>query len=230
MSSRPLKLLSSMAPGDVLAELASYYQRVSAQPVRCESAGGVDVTQRVQAGEAPDLVVLASAAIDQLQAGGHMLAGSRLDLLKSGIAVAVRAGNPLPDLSTEEATRQAVLTAKSISFSTGPSGVYLERLFARWGILEALRDRIVIPAPGVPVGSLVANGSVELGFQQLSELKHLAGIAVVGPLPPAIQSITIFAGAIGARCDLPDAARALLDFLASPITSGVKQQHGMEAA
>ena len=230
MSFRPLKLLSSMAPRDVLADLAARYQLGSAQAVVCESAGGVDAAKRVRAGEALDLVVLASDAIDQLLAGGHVLAGSRTDLLKSGIAVAVKAGDSMPDLSTEESTRRAVVAAHSISYSTGPSGVYLEKMFARWGILESIRDRIVVPPPGVPVGSLVAEGRVELGFQQLSELKSLAGIVVVGPLPKTIQSITLFSGAIAARCDMPDVARAVLQFLASSETSSVKQRHGMDAA
>jgi molybdate transport system substrate-binding protein len=117
-----------------------------------------------------------------------------------------------------------------LSYSTGPSGVYLETMFARWGILEAIRGRIVVPPPGVPVGTLVANGVAEVGFQQLSELQNLAGVEVVGPLPPAIQSITIFSGGISANCNNPNAARALLDYMASPMAASVKQRHGMEAA
>ncbi len=219
-----------MAPRELLAELASRYQRASAQAVATEAAGGVDVAKRVQAGEAVDVVVLASDAIDRLMAGSRLIAGSRVDLFRSPIAAAVKAGNVAPDLSTEETTRDAVLAAKSLSFSSGPSGVYLEKMFERWGILDTIRSRIVVPPPGVPVGSLVADGSVELGFQQLSELANLAGIAVVGPLPPGIQSITTFSGAIAARCDMPEAARALLAFMASPDASAVKQRHGMDAA
>jgi molybdate transport system substrate-binding protein len=102
-------------------------------------------------------------------------------------------------------------------------------MFERWGILETILPRIVVPPPGVPVGSLVASGAAERGFQQLSELANLAGIEVVGPLPPAIQTITVFSGGICARCDRPDAARALLAYMASP-SWDVKQRHGMEAA
>ena len=230
MPSSPLKLISSMATREVLTELCALHQRATGQPVTAEAAGGVDVAKRVQAGELLDVVVLASNAIDTLIAGGTVLTGSRVDLARSGIAIAVRTGAAKPGVATEEAVKQAVIAAGTLSYSTGPSGVYLEKMFERWGILNDIRSRIVVPPPGVPVGSLVANGSVELGFQQLSELASLAGIEVLGPLPPAIQSITVFSGGIPATCRDVDAARALLAFMASPATSPVKQQFGMEAA
>lgn len=228
MAKSPLKLISSMAARDLLRELIALYSESSAQPVTAEAAGGVDVARRVQAGEAVDVVVLANTAIDKLIAEGRLMAGSRVDLVKSGVAIAVRAGAARPDVSTEEAVRAAVLSARSLSYSTGPSGVYLEKLFARWGVLERIRDRIVVPPPGVPVGSLVASGGAELGFQQLSELMNLAGIDVIGPLPPAIQTLTIFSGAIATSCASPSAARALLQFMASPAVAAVKLRHGME--
>jgi molybdate transport system substrate-binding protein len=230
MSPIPLKLISSMATREVLSELVARYERATAQPVISEAAGGVDVAKRVQGGEAADVVVLASNVIDKLITEKKLLAGSRVDLMKSGIAVAVRAGRPKPDIGAEGAVKTTVLAAKTLSFSTGPSGVYLEKMFERWGILDEIRNRIVVPPPGVPVGSLLASGAVELGFQQLSELLHLPGIDVIGVLPPAIQSITIFSGGIGANCPSPEAARALLDYMASPAVSMVKQDHGMEAA
>jgi molybdate transport system substrate-binding protein len=159
-----------------------------------------------------------------------VLAGSRVDLLRSGVAVAVRAGAPRPDVSSEESVKRAVLHARTISFSTGPSGVYLEQLFARWGILDEIRPRIVVPPPGTPVGSLVADGSVELGFQQLSELANLKGIDVLGPLPPEIQTVTVFSGGVSAGCGQPEAARAALKFMASPAAASVAEQHGMQSA
>jgi molybdate transport system substrate-binding protein len=230
MSMHPLKLISSMATREVLAELSGRYQRATGQQVSAEAAGGVDVAKRVQGGEALDVVVLASTAIDKLIAEGKVLAGSRVDIVRSGVAIAVRAGAQRPDIATEEAVRRAVLAAATLSYSTGPSGVYLEKMFARWGILEDIRRRIVVPPPGVPVGSLVASGAAELGFQQLSELLTLPGIEVVGPLPPAIQSITIFSGGIAAQCGNVEAARALLGYLASAEAAAVKTQYGMEAA
>lgn len=227
--SATLKLISSMATRDVLAELVDAYQRGGAQAVRTEAGGGVDVAKRVQSGEAVDVVVLASNAIDKLIAEGQLI-GKRVDLVKSGVAVAVRVGTVHPNINDEQSVRQAVLAAASLSYSTGPSGVYLEKMFERWGILEQIRPRIVVPPPGVPVGTLVASGKVALGFQQLSELKNLAGIEVVGPLPPAIQTITTFSGAVSVRSVDPAAARALLDYMAASETAAVKQRHGMDAA
>jgi molybdate transport system substrate-binding protein len=227
---QPLKLISSMATRELLAEMVSLYQRQSGQSIISEAAGGVDVAKRVQAGEAVDVVVLAGNAIDKLIADNKLLAGSRVDLVRSGIAVAVKQGSEAPDIQSEDAVKNAVQTARTLSYSTGPSGVYLEKMFERWGILEAIRPRIVVPPPGVPVASLVAGGSVELGFQQLSELMNVPGVRVVGPLPPAIQSMTIFSGGVAAGCGNPSAARALLDYMASPALSELKRRQGMEAA
>ena len=224
----PLKLISSMATREVLNELAARFESGTGQKVATEAAGGVDVAKRVQNGEAVDLVVLASNAVDKLIADGKLLAGSRVDLVQSGVSIAVRAGAPRPDVSSEDAVKRAVRSAKTLSYSTGPSGVYLEKMFARWGILEEIRPRIVVPPPGKPVGSLVADGSVELGFQQLSELINLVGIDVVGALPPEIQTITIFSGGVSANSAQADAARAVLKFMASPAAADAKKQFGME--
>ncbi len=230
MSQVVLQLLSSMAAREVLRELANQFERVYGVRVVTQAAGGVDVAKRVQAGEAVDVVVLANTAIDKLIADGKLLPGSRVDIVKSGVAMAVRSGAVAPDVSSEEAVRRAVLAASTRSYSTGPSGVYLEKMFARWGILEAIRSRIVVPPPGIPVGSLVAAGQVELGFQQLSELMNLPGIRVIGPLPAEIQTITVFSGGISAGSQLPDAARALLAHMASPTTGDVKSRFGMQSA
>ena len=219
-----------MATRDVLREMVSRYQADTARAVECEAAGGVDVAKRVQGGEAVDVVVLASNAIDKLIEQQKLIAGSRVDLVRSGIAIAVRANSPRPEVGTEGAVRNAVLAADTLSYSTGPSGVYLEKMFERWGILEAIRNRIVVPPPGVAVGSLVASGTAELGFQQLSELQNVPNIEVVGPLPPEIQSMTTFSGGISAFCADPAAARQLLEFMASPATAAAKLRHGMEAA
>jgi molybdate transport system substrate-binding protein len=144
--------------------------------------------------------------------------------------VAVRAGGDRPDIGSEEAVKRAVEAARTVSFSTGPSGVYLERLFERWGILEQLRARIVVPPPGVPVGRLVASGAAQLGFQQRSELSTVPGIEILGPLPPALQSITIFSGGVAAASGQAESARALLAFMASPAVAELKWRHGLEAA
>ncbi len=225
----PLKMVSSMATRELLAALAQQYQRESGIVVLAEAAGGVEVAKRISAGEAADVVVLASNAIDKLIAEERII-GSRVDLVRSGIAMAVRAGAAQPPIATGEDVKSAVQAAPSLSYSTGPSGVYLEKLFARWGILDEVRPRIVVPPPGVPVGSLVADGRVALGFQQLPELINLEGITVLGALPESIQSVTTFSGAVCAASTQRAAAAALLDFLAAPCVAGTKQAFGMEPA
>lgn len=227
----PLAVISSMATKKLLTELVEAYQRM--QPgaaITLESVGGVDAARRVAAGHAFDAVILGSDALDKLIASGHVLAGSRVDIVRSGVAVAVRAGSPRPDLGTEAALKAAVQAAPSLGYSTGPSGVALAKLLERWGIADEVAPKLVTPPPGVPVGSLVASGQVALGFQQLSELMHLPGIDVVGPLPDAIQIVTLFSGGVAATSTQPDAARALLEFLRAPHTAAIKRANGMDAA
>lgn len=219
-----------MATRLVLGELARDWQQHSGCTVNIESVGGVDAARRVAAGEPFDAVFLASDAIDKLIASGHVLADSKVDLVHSGVAVAVRAGAPKPDISTEEAVRRAVLAARSLSYSTGPSGVALSRLFERWGIADQIRDRIVTPPPGIPVGSLVARGEVELGFQQLSEMLNLEGITVLGPLPATIQITTTFSAGVCAGSAQDGAVREMLAYMASPAAAPAKRRQGMEPA
>lgn len=222
--------ISSMATRQVLADMTSAYERETGAKVAIESVGGVDAAKRVRAGERFDVVILASNVVDQLIAEGCALPGSRVDLVRSGVAIAVRAGMPRPDIGTEEAVREAVWRARSVSYSTGPSGDYLAQLFERWGIADEIASRIVKPAPGIPVGKLVAEGTVELGFQQLSELMFLPGIDVVGALPPAIQHLTTFSAGVCATTSQPDEARRLLAYLASAQTAELKRRNGMEPA
>jgi molybdate transport system substrate-binding protein len=224
----PLRILSSMATKELLAGLTARFDGLGAQKAQAESIGGVDVLKRVEAGEEVDVVVLAANAIDKLIDQRRLLAGSRVDLVRSGIAIAVKAGAPVPDVSSEEAVKQAVLAARTVGFSTGPSGVYIGQLFERWGITQQLGDRVVCASPGVPVGQLIAEGKVELGFQQLSELMHIGGITVLGPLPPAIQQLTTFSAGISATSAQPEAVKALLAFMSSPAVDDIKRANGME--
>ncbi|WP_118178389.1 substrate-binding domain-containing protein [Paraburkholderia phosphatilytica] len=222
--------ISSMATRHVLTELTGNFQAQSGQPVAIESVGGVDAARRVSHGEPFDFVALASDAIDKLAAAGHLDASTRVDVARSGVAIAIKAGTPRPDATSENGVRDAVLAARSIGYSTGPSGAHLTRLFERWGIAGTIAPRIVQAQPGVPVATLIARGEVELGFQQLSELVNMPGIDIVGPLPDGIQLLTVFSAALTHTSQHADAARAFLAFLASTDTAAVKLRHGMEPA
>lgn len=222
--------ISSMATRPLLAELAGAFRARSGVDVAFESVGGVDAAKRVQAGESFDLAVLDADALEKLAATGRVVAGSQTGLVRSGVAIAVRAGAPHPDVSSEEALKRAVLAARSIGHSTGPSGTALLRLFARWGLLDALRPRIVQAPPGVPVGKLVADGQVELGFQQHSEMMNVPGIDVLGPMPPGCGIVSTFSAGLCAASTQPEAVRDLIDFMHSPAADDAKRRHGMEPA
>ena len=224
----PLRGISSMATRQVLADLAIAWQAAGGQPVTIESVGGVDAAQRVQAGEALDVVLLASDAIDKLIASGHAMAQSKVDWDRSSTAVAVPTGASLPDIGSEAALQTAVLAAPSIGYSTGPSGTALLALFQRWGIAEQLQPRLVQARPGVPVGQLVAQGEAALGFQQLSELLHVPGITVLGTLPPAVAIDTVFSAAVLTSSTAQSAARDFLAFLASEQAAPAKLRQGMQ--
>ena len=231
--SSPLVLrgISSMATKAVLADLIPAYLAQTGVSVQIESVGGVDAAKRVQAGEAFDMVLLASDAIERLIASGHVQPSTRSDWVRSPVAVAVQAGAAKPDLSNEAAVKAAVLASTTVSYSSGPSGVFLEKLFARWGIADEVKARIVVPPPGTPVGALVANGQASLGFQQLSELIALPGIDLLGTLPADIAFITTFSSGI-ASAIANDAARvaavqSFLEFLASAGVEDVKRKQGM---
>jgi molybdate transport system substrate-binding protein len=227
----PLTLISSMATKALLADLVADF---SAQrpdiTVAVTSVGGVDAARRVVAGEAFDIVALASDAIEKLAASGHVVAGTRVDMVRSAVAVAVPAGAPHPDIGTEASLKAAVLAAPTLGYSTGPSGVQLAKLFERWGIAEAIAPRIVTPPPGTSVASLIAQGEVAMGFQQLSEMMGVAGIDVIGGLPEAVQIVTTFSAARSAVSARSAAVQAFLDFVASPDTAALKARHGMSPA
>jgi molybdate transport system substrate-binding protein len=218
-----LHVLSSMATRQILGELAAQFEQQSGEAVRVESVGGVDAAKRVRAEEAFDVVVLAANVVDALIGEGH-LTGGRVDVVTSAIGLGVRAGAARPDISSGDAVKRAVLAAGRIGYSTGPSGLYLRRLFDGWGIGEETKGKTVVAPPGVPVTALVARGDVDLGFQQLSELAG-DGVDVVGELPADIQSLTTFSGGVARTSAQSEAAARLLAFMAAPERADVKRRH-----
>lgn len=224
----PLSGISSMATRAVLADFAAAWQQQH-DAVRIESVGGVDAARRVAAGEPFDFVVLADDALRRLGKQGHVDLGTRVEVAKSGIGIAVRAGTQIPDLASSDAVQRAVLAARRIGYSTGPSGVHLEKLFERWGIAHRVAPRLVKARPGTPVASLVARGDADLGFQQISELVNVPGIEIAAPLPAQIQLVTTFAAACTVSTLRSAQAQAFLDFIAAPAGDACRQRHGMEA-
>ena len=222
--------LSSMATRLILGELARRYEAASGVRVEIKAMGGVDAARLVRDGAATDIVVLASGVMTQLEAEGHILLGSIRGFARSGMAIAVRAGAPKPDIGDEDAVKRAVGAAGKVCYSTGPSGDHLLRLYEKWGLAQTHADRLLKAPAGVPVGSLVAQGEADLGFQQLSELIHVPGLEVLGPLPPEIQAVTVFAAGVGVTSVQPEQTQALIDYLTSPETAGVKRDQGMEPA
>lgn len=219
-----------MATRQLLAELSAQYTAATGQAVALEAVGGVDAAKRVAAGEAFDVVLLASDAIDKLTAAGHLRAGSRVDIVRSPVAVAVKAGAAQPDISTPDALKAALRAARTIGYSTGPSGTHLVKLFERWGLAAELGAKTVQAKPGVPVGALVAQGEVEIGFQQLSELISLEGIAVLGLLPGDTAFITTFSAGLPPATPHASSVARLLAFCNSTDAVAVKRRHGMEPA
>lgn len=219
-----------MATRGLMDDLARQYHQHTGVSLSFLATGGVDAARRVLEGEPFDIVVLASDAIDQLVRAGKAAPASRVDLVRSGVGVAVGAGAEPPDVSTGDALRDAVLAAPSIGYSTGPSGVALVRLFERWGIADRIRDRLVQAPPGVAVGSLIERGDVALGFQQMSELIGIGGIRLLGPLPDEVQIQTVFSAIPMLGSEHLEAVGPLLDFMTSSDSIEAKRRHGMEPA
>ena len=228
MASAPIKIMTSLATKDFLAEFVGAYATATGAALAYENDGGVNIAKRVREGEVLDVVCLASNVIEALISEGKLMAGSKVDVVTSSAVVAVPLGAPQPDISTEAAFKNAILNAKSLCYSTGPSGVYLDKLFAQWGITETIKGKLLLAPPGVPVGSLLAAGKAELGVQQLSELIHLAGIKVLGPLPPPVGLLTTFSTGISPACQNPDAARKVLAYMKSDAVAALKRKNGLE--
>jgi len=183
----------------------------------------------ISKGASGDLAILSDEAIDDLTQQGRIVAGSRIDLARSAIGIAVRQGAPKPDLGSAAALKQALLSARTISFSkTGISGVYFPTVLERLGIAAQVASKTLIPTPGVLVGDLVAKGDAELGVQQISELLPVPGIEIVGPLPGELQKLTVFSAGLFVGAAEPEVAKALVAMLTSPAARPVYQRKGLE--
>ncbi len=183
---------------------------------------------RLERGEPADVLIMVGYALDDLVKKGKVIADSSVDLVKSPIGVAVKSGTPKPDISTADALKRALLAAKTIAYSDSASGVYVStEMFDKLGIAEEMKDK-ARKIPATPVGEIVARGDAEIGFQQMSELKPVEGIDIIGPLPDELQKITVFSAGIASVSKEPDAGKALIKFLASPAARAELVKSGMD--
>jgi molybdate transport system substrate-binding protein len=223
-----IKVLSTQATEEAYRELVPQFEQTSGHKVTTVFTGTLDANKRLAAGESYDLLIMSGPSIDEHIKGGKVAAGSRVDLAKSGVGVGVKAGAPKPDISTTEAVKKTLLAAKSIGYSTGPSGNYVIGLFQRMGIADEIKGKLKQTPTGVFVGSIIANGEAEIGFQQVSELSHFAGVDYVGPLPADIQQLTVFSSGISVGTKEADAATALVKFITAPAAAAAFKKRGME--
>ena len=225
-----IKVLCSNSTHAVMDELVPEFERASGHKVAVSYDPAKIMLQRIQRGETADLAILGAPAIDDLTKQGKIAAGSRRDLARCGIGVAVLAGAPKPDIGSVEAFKRALLNAKSVAHTeSGVSGMHFAGLIERLGIAEQMKARARMQ-PGGLVGELVARGEAEIAVQQIPELMAVPGIEVVGPLPRELQKITLVAAGIFAASRHPEAAQALLEFLSTPAAARVYKAKGLEPA
>ena len=213
------------------AELVPQFERATGHKVSTVRGAsmGTDVNAlpvRLQRGEPADVLILVGDALEELAKGGHIAAGSRTDLARSEMGLAVRKGLPKPDIKTVDAFKRAMLDAKSVAISTSASGVYLaNELFPQLGIAGEMKGKTrVVGVTGV----VVAKGEADIAIQQISELLPVAGIDYVGPLPREIQKVTMFVAVLAAGAKEVDAAKALIGFLASPAAAPAIAKSALE--
>ena len=225
-----MRVLCTNGLKTVMLDLAPEFERAIGTKAVITWGSANGLLQELEAGAGGDLAILTAEAIDGLIKEGKVVAGSRVDLARSGIGVAVRKGAPKPEIGSPDALRRALLAAKSVAHSkTGMSGIYFPTVLARLGIADEMKPKIVTPEPGTPVGEVVAKGGAEIGVQQISELLPVAGIEIVGPLPAALQRITIFSAGVLTAAKEPEAARALVQFVATASPPLLKDK-GLEPA
>jgi len=229
-SGAEIKVASTQATQEAYQELVAQFEKATGHKVTTFFSGTLNVSKRLATGEPFDMIIMSGPAIDEQIKLGKAVAGSRVDFASSGTGMAVRKGAPKPDISSPDALKKTLLAAKSIGYSTGPSGVYMLSVFEKMGIADQVKGKLKQTPSGVFVGTLIATGETEVGFQQISELTHFDGIDYVGPLPGNLQRMTMFSAAIHTGAKQADAARALVKFITAPAAAPVIKKHGLEPA
>jgi molybdate transport system substrate-binding protein len=224
-----VKVFTARAIATVLNEIGPAFERTTGHTLDVISGLPPEFLTRINAGEPFDLIVTGSSVIDGMIKDGKLVAETRINLVRSGIGVEVRAGAPKPDISSVEAFKRALVEAKSIGYLKVGSGIYLAALLDRLGIAEAIASKVTRPDTDI-VSELVAKGEIELGMVVITQIMTTPGVELVGPLPAEIQSYITFAAGVSAKAKAPDAARQLLNFLQGPIAAPVIKTQGMEPA
>ena len=223
-----IRVGSTQATEEAYKELIPQFEKASGHKVTTVFTGTLDLQKRIAGGEKYDLLIMAGPAIDDYIKAGTVVAGSRVDLAKSGVAAAVPKGAQKFDISSVDALKKTLLTAKSIGYSTGPSGVYLVTMFQKLGVSAEVTPKLKQTPSGVFVGNLIANREVEIGFQQVSELSLFPGVDYLGPLPAAVQQITVFSAGLAAEAKEAEAAKALVKFITAPAAATAYKKRGLE--
>jgi molybdate transport system substrate-binding protein len=223
-----IKVLSTQATEEAYKELAPQFEKASGHNVTTVFTGTLDALKRLSNGETYDLLIMARQQIDELSQSGKVVAGSRTDVAKSGVGVAVGKGKPKPDISTVDALKKTLLAARSIGYSTGPSGLYVVTMFQKIGIADEVKSKLKQTRTGVFVGSIIASGEAEIGFQQVSELSFFPGIDYVGPIPAEVQLITVFSAGIPTGTKQAEAAKSLVSFITAPAAAAVFKKHALD--
>ena len=223
-----ITVLATPGIREAYLQLVPQFEKASGNKVVTTWSGVADAMKRMKAGEVFDAVILPSNWNEELTDTGRLMAGSRADVARALVGVAVRAGAPKPDVSSTDALKRTLAAAKTIGVSTGPSGVYVTSLLDKLGVLAELKPKFRTPPSGAPIGELIAKGEAEIGFQLVSELIHFPGIDFVGELPAALQQTTVFSGGVHVGAREPDAARAFLKFLSAPEHAALLQKHGLD--
>ena len=230
-SAAEIKVLTAGAMRAVVVELLPEFEKATGHKVSVDNATAGTLAKRIEGGEAFDMAIITPKIIDDLQQKGKIAAGSRTDLAKVGIGVAVKDGAALPDIGTVDAFRRALLDARSVAYidpkSGGSSGIYFDGLLGRLGIADQVRAKAKLKQGGY-VAELVASGEADVAVHQISEIVPVKGVTLVGPLPAEIQNTTTYAAGIGASAANGAAAKALIDHLAGPAAAAVLKAKGME--
>lgn len=223
-----IKVLSSIATREAYNELVPQFEKSSGHKVVTTWAGTTAIMQKMAAGERHDLIIISGTEIDELIRHGKIIADSRVNLARCGIGIAIRAGAPKPDVASADALKRALLAAKTVGYTSGPSGIYMGKLIERMGIADQIKPKFRSVPSGGTIGTIVASGDCEIGFQQVSEIVHIPGVDFAGPLPPEVQHVTVFCCGVQTGSANDVAARSLASFLSSAGAAAVMKKHGLE--